>query len=38
MDGEEEKYLIATAFHSGETFENPSEELPIKYAGFSSCF
>lgn len=40
----EDKYLIATseqpisAFHSGEWFEKPSEQLPIKYAGFSTCF
>ncbi|KAJ2398880.1 Cytosolic seryl-tRNA synthetase, partial [Coemansia sp. RSA 2559] len=37
-DGED-KYLIATseqpisAFHAGEWFEKPSEQLPIKYAG-----
>ncbi|PVU97295.1 hypothetical protein BB561_000636 [Smittium simulii] len=42
-DGEE-KYLIATseqpisAYHSGEWFENPSKQLPIKYAGYSTCF
>ncbi|KAI8389397.1 seryl-tRNA synthetase [Blakeslea trispora] len=42
-DGED-KYLIATseqpisAFHSGEWFEKPSEQLPIKYAGYSTCF
>ncbi|KAI9502205.1 Cytosolic seryl-tRNA synthetase [Coemansia spiralis] len=40
----EDKYLIATseqpisAFHSGEWFEKPSEQLPIKYAGYSTCF
>ena len=34
---DEDKYLIATseqpisAFHSGEWFENPKEQLPIKY-------
>ncbi|KAI8636883.1 seryl-tRNA synthetase [Parasitella parasitica] len=42
-DGED-KYLIATseqpisAFHEGEWFEKPSEQLPIKYAGYSTCF
>jgi seryl-tRNA synthetase len=40
----EDKYLIATseqpisAFHMGEWFEKPSEDLPIKYAGYSTCF
>ncbi|QSL66756.1 hypothetical protein MERGE_001142 [Pneumocystis wakefieldiae] len=44
QDGNDEKYLIATseqpisAFHSGEWFENPSEQLPIRYAGISSCY
>ncbi|XBW35434.1 hypothetical protein QEN19_001000 [Hanseniaspora menglaensis] len=44
MDGEDEKYLIATseqpisAYHAGEWFEKPSEQLPIRYAGYSSCF
>jgi seryl-tRNA synthetase len=42
-DGED-KYLIATseqpisAFHSGEWFEKPSEDLPVRYAGYSTCF
>jgi seryl-tRNA synthetase len=42
-DGED-KYLIATseqpssAFHSGEWFDKPAEQLPIKYAGLSTCF
>ncbi|KAF8532040.1 serine-tRNA ligase [Gautieria morchelliformis] len=41
---EEDKYLIATseqpisAFHSDEWFENPEKQLPIKYAGYSTCF
>ena len=41
---EEDKYLIATseqpisAMHSGEWFEKPSEQLPIRYAGYSTCF
>ncbi|KAI9220223.1 cytoplasmic serine-tRNA ligase Srs1 [Blastocladiella britannica] len=41
-DAGDEKYLIATseqpisAFHSGEWLEE--KQLPIKYAGFSSCF
>ncbi|KAJ2737731.1 Cytosolic seryl-tRNA synthetase, partial [Coemansia sp. BCRC 34301] len=40
----DDKYLIATseqpisAFHSGEWFEKPSEQLPLKYAGYSTCF
>ncbi|KAM9912053.1 hypothetical protein OXX69_002931 [Metschnikowia pulcherrima] len=44
LDGEDEKYLIATseqpisAYHSNEWFESPAEQLPIKYAGYSSCF
>lgn len=41
---EDDKYLIATseqpisAFHSDEWFEKPSEQLPIRYAGYSTCF
>lgn len=41
---DDEKYLIATseqpisAFHSDEWFDNPKEQLPIKYAGYSTCF
>lgn len=44
IDGEDEKYLIATseqpisAYHSNEWFEKPQEQLPIRYAGYSSCF
>ncbi|RLV94107.1 Serine--tRNA ligase cytoplasmic [Spathaspora sp. JA1] len=44
MDGEDEKYLIATseqpisAYHAGEWFESPQEQLPVRYAGYSSCF
>lgn len=44
MDGTDEKYLIATseqpisAYHSGEWFERPEEQLPRRYAGFSTCF
>lgn len=44
MDGDDEKYLIATseqpisAYHSNEWFEQPSEQLPKRYAGYSSCF
>lgn len=44
IDGEDEKYLIATseqpisAYHSNEWFESPAEQLPIRYAGYSSCF
>lgn len=39
-----DKYLIATseqpisAFHMGEWFDKPKEQLPIKYAGYSTCF
>ena len=41
---DDDKYLIATseqpisAFHSDEWFEDPKTQLPIKYAGYSSCF
>jgi seryl-tRNA synthetase len=41
---EDEKYLIATseqpisAYHSGEWFESPETQLPLKYAGYSTCF
>ncbi|KAI0767420.1 serine-tRNA ligase [Fomes fomentarius] len=41
---EDEKYLIATseqpisAFHSDEWFDRPAEQLPIRYAGYSTCF
>ncbi|SCU80399.1 LADA_0B07184g1_1 [Lachancea dasiensis] len=44
LDGDDEKYLIATseqpisAYHSNEWFEKPQEQLPIRYAGYSSCF
>ncbi|EGW31496.1 Seryl-tRNA synthetase, cytoplasmic [Spathaspora passalidarum NRRL Y-27907] len=44
LDGEDEKYLIATseqpisAYHAGEWFESPQEQLPVRYAGYSSCF
>ncbi|KAK9371116.1 hypothetical protein V1509DRAFT_613631 [Lipomyces kononenkoae] len=44
MDGADEKYLIATseqpisAYHSDEWFEQPAEQLPKRYAGYSSCF
>lgn len=44
LDGEDEKYLVATseqpisAYHSGEWFESPQEQLPLRYAGYSSCF
>lgn len=43
-DGEDEKYLIATseqpisAYHANEWFESPQEQLPVRYAGYSSCF
>ncbi|KAL9936736.1 hypothetical protein V8E36_004804 [Tilletia maclaganii] len=41
---DDDKYLIATseqpisAYHSDETFDRPSEQLPIRYAGYSTCF
>ncbi|CAO1619616.1 unnamed protein product [Jaminaea pallidilutea] len=41
---EDDKYLIATseqpisAFHSDEWFDRPSEQLPVRYAGYSTCF
>lgn len=41
---DDEKYLIATseqpisAFHADEWFDSPETQLPIKYAGFSTCF
>jgi seryl-tRNA synthetase len=44
IDGEDEKYLIATseqpisAYHANEWFESPAEQLPVRYAGYSSCF
>lgn len=40
----EDKYLIATseqpisAFHMDESFDNPSQQLPIRYGGISTCF
>lgn len=43
-DGEDDKYLIATseqpisALHSDEMFESPEKQLPIRYAGYSTCF
>ncbi|GAA99881.1 uncharacterized protein L969DRAFT_104109 [Mixia osmundae IAM 14324] len=41
---EDDKYLIATseqpisALHADEWFESPKEQLPIRYAGYSTCF
>ncbi|KZT08176.1 serine-tRNA ligase [Laetiporus sulphureus 93-53] len=41
---DDEKYLIATseqpisAFHSEEWFDSPETQLPIRYAGYSTCF
>lgn len=41
---EDEKYLIATseqpisAYHSDEWFDSPEKQLPIRYAGYSTCF
>lgn len=41
---DDEKYLIATseqpisAYHSDEWFESPEKQLPIQYAGYSTCF
>ncbi|GMF03189.1 unnamed protein product [[Candida] boidinii] len=40
LDGDDEKYLIATseqpisAYHSNEWFEQPAQQLPIRYAEF----
>ena len=42
--GAEDKYLIATSeqpltvYHADEWFEEPSKELPLCYAGYSTCF
>ncbi|VDB83201.1 unnamed protein product [Peniophora sp. CBMAI 1063] len=44
IGSDDEKYLIATseqpisAFHSDEWFESPDTQLPVKYAGYSTCF
>ncbi|KAI0267427.1 serine-tRNA ligase [Gloeopeniophorella convolvens] len=44
IGSDDEKYLIATSeqpissFHSDEWFENPEKQLPIQYAGYSTCF
>ncbi|KAJ7594192.1 hypothetical protein C8J56DRAFT_1121412 [Mycena floridula] len=44
IGSDDEKYLIATseqpisAYHSDEWFETPQKQLPIKYAGYSTCF
>ncbi|KAJ7135385.1 hypothetical protein C8R43DRAFT_1020813 [Mycena crocata] len=44
IGSDDEKYLIATseqpisAYHSDEWFEQPEAQLPIKYAGYSTCF
>ncbi|EST10197.1 Aminoacyl-tRNA synthetase, class II (G/ H/ P/ S), conserved domain protein [Kalmanozyma brasiliensis GHG001] len=41
---EDDKYLIATseqpisALHSDEVFTEPAKQLPIRYAGYSTCF
>merc|ERR1712225_222970 len=41
---DDEKYLIATseqplsAYHSDEWFESPEKQLPLRYAGYSTCF
>ncbi|KAN0059627.1 Cytosolic seryl-tRNA synthetase [Thecaphora frezii] len=41
---EDDKYLIATseqpisAYHSDEVFTEPAKQLPIRYAGYSTCF
>ena len=43
-DADDDKYLIATseqpisALHSDEVFTEPSKQLPIRYAGYSTCF
>lgn len=44
IGSDDEKYLIATSeqpisgYHSDEWFESPDTQLPIKYAGYSTCF
>jgi len=44
IGSDDEKYLIATseqpisAYHSDEWFESPETQLPIRYAGYSTCF
>ncbi|KAI0031522.1 serine-tRNA ligase [Vararia minispora EC-137] len=44
IGSDDEKYLIATseqpisAFHSEEWFESPETQLPVMYAGYSTCF
>ncbi|KAF8647341.1 hypothetical protein AX16_006803 [Volvariella volvacea WC 439] len=44
VGSDDDKYLIATseqpisAFHSDEWFESPETQLPVKYAGYSTCF
>ncbi|KAI0316233.1 serine-tRNA ligase [Amylostereum chailletii] len=44
IGSDDEKYLIATSeqpissFYSDEWFEDPKTQLPIKYAGYSTCF
>lgn len=41
---DDEKYLIATSeqpistYHSDEWFESPETQLPLRYAGYSTCF
>lgn len=41
---DEEKYLIATSeqplsgLHSDEWFDDPTNQLPLRYAGYSTCF
>ncbi|KZT54485.1 serine-tRNA ligase [Calocera cornea HHB12733] len=41
---EDDKYLIATSeqpiscLHSDEWFDQPEKQLPIRYAGYSTCF
>ncbi|OBZ76146.1 Serine--tRNA ligase, cytoplasmic [Grifola frondosa] len=41
---DDEKYLIATseqpisAYHSDEWFDSPETQLPLQYAGYSTCF
>ncbi|PJF18575.1 Seryl-trna synthetase [Paramicrosporidium saccamoebae] len=44
VPGEEDRYLIATSeqpiasMHAEEWFEQPEKQLPILYAGYSTCF
>lgn len=44
QDPSEDRYLIATSeqpiacLHADEWFEEPAKQLPVRYAGYSTCF